>query len=115
MNGDGQVEIITAAGPGAGSHVRSFNGMSGLQVSSPLGSFLAFEISFTGGVFVAGVLPQQSPTPMSSTSELADNETLLLSEPESSDEEIPGESVFDLDDLFADESLLGDLLTEEFA
>ncbi len=115
MNGDGTVEIITAAGPGGGSHVRSFIGTSGLQVSFPLGSFFAFEISFTGGVFVAGVLPQQSPTPMTSTSELADIETLLLSGPESDEEEITEAGSSDLDDLFADEDLLGELLTEEFA
>jgi hypothetical protein len=46
---------------------------------------------------------------------LADNDTLRLSDPESSDEEIPGASDPNLDDLFADEDLLGDLLTEEFA
>lgn len=50
VNGDGLAEIITAAGPGSGPHVKVFDGQS-LAV---LDSFFAFDQSFTGGIFVAG-------------------------------------------------------------
>jgi hypothetical protein len=49
VNGDGQMDIITAAGPGGGSHVKVFDGRS----LEELRSFFAYGPSFTGGVFVA--------------------------------------------------------------
>jgi hypothetical protein len=49
LNGDGRAELITAAGPGGGPHVRVFNGATGTEI---LGLF-AFDPSFAGGVFVA--------------------------------------------------------------
>ncbi|MFN4258676.1 MAG: nidogen-like domain-containing protein [Gemmataceae bacterium] len=45
-------DIITAAGPGGGPHVRVFNSF-GVQVPGPIGSFFAYHPSFTGGVYVA--------------------------------------------------------------
>jgi hypothetical protein len=49
VNGDGVADIVAAAGPGGGPHVKVFNGMDG----SLLYSFYAFDAAFTGGVFVA--------------------------------------------------------------
>lgn len=55
LDADAAFEIVTGAGPGGGSHVRSFNiGPQGAsQLPGPLGSFLAYDIAFTGGVTVA--------------------------------------------------------------
>jgi hypothetical protein len=47
---DGRIEILTAAGPGGGPHVRAF-AVEGL---AEVKSFFAFIPSFSGGVFVAG-------------------------------------------------------------
>jgi hypothetical protein len=49
VNGDGQPDYITAAGPGGGPQVNVFDGASG----GFLRAFFAFEGTFTGGVFVA--------------------------------------------------------------
>lgn len=49
VNGDGRVEIITGAGPGGGPHVKVFNPVNW----SLMNSFLAYDLNFTGGVFVA--------------------------------------------------------------
>lgn len=49
VNGDGTPDIVTAPGPGAGPHVRVFDGATGRD----LRSFSAFDEGFTGGVFVA--------------------------------------------------------------
>jgi hypothetical protein len=49
VNGDGVDDIITAAGPGGGPHVRVFDGTN----LTELRSFFAYSPSFTGGVFVA--------------------------------------------------------------
>jgi hypothetical protein len=48
LNRDGMPDLITAAGPGAGPHVRAFDGRTG----QPLFSFFAYD-QFSGGVFVA--------------------------------------------------------------
>jgi len=51
VNGDGVADIITGTGPGAaGGNVKVFDGLTGALIRS----FLAFDPSFTGGVFVAG-------------------------------------------------------------
>ncbi|MCA9071522.1 MAG: VCBS repeat-containing protein, partial [Planctomycetaceae bacterium] len=50
VNGDGTPDIITAAGPGGGPHVKVFDGSDG---STELLSFFAFDATFSGGVFVA--------------------------------------------------------------
>ena len=49
VNGDGYDDIVTGAGPGGGPHVRAFDGSTGAEI---LG-FMAYELTFTGGVFVA--------------------------------------------------------------
>lgn len=49
VNGDGVQDIITAAGPGGGPHVKVFDGTD----LHELASFMAYDLSFTGGVFVA--------------------------------------------------------------
>jgi hypothetical protein len=49
VNGDGLADIVTAAGPGGGPHVKGFSGLDG----SLLTSFFAYAANFTGGVNVA--------------------------------------------------------------
>ncbi len=49
VNGDGVPDIVTAPGPGGGPHIKVFSGSSGLQIRE----FMAYDMSFLGGVFVA--------------------------------------------------------------
>ena len=49
VNGDGRADIITATGPGGGSHVQAFSGAD----LSRLASFQAYFSRFRGGVSVA--------------------------------------------------------------
>jgi hypothetical protein len=49
VNGDGVPDVITAAGPGGGPHVKVFDGVTGLEDLS----FFAYDGSFSGGVTVA--------------------------------------------------------------
>jgi autotransporter-associated beta strand protein len=49
VNGDGFADIITGAGAGGGPHVEVFSGTN----LSLLRSFMAFDVSFNGGVSVA--------------------------------------------------------------
>jgi hypothetical protein len=53
LNGDGFPDIIAAAGPGGGPHVRVFDGLTGRQLPGPIGSFFAYAPGFLGGVYVA--------------------------------------------------------------
>jgi hypothetical protein len=48
VTGDGVPDVITAAGPGGGPHVKLFDGVTGAEVRS----FFAYDAAFTGGVFV---------------------------------------------------------------
>jgi RTX calcium-binding nonapeptide repeat (4 copies)/FG-GAP-like repeat len=50
VTGDGTEDIITGTGPGAGPHVKVFDGVTGQEVRS----FFAFSPSFLGGISVAG-------------------------------------------------------------
>jgi fibronectin-binding autotransporter adhesin len=49
VNGDGCDDIVTGAGPGGGPHVEAFDG----RTLAVLRSFMAYDASFTGGVYVA--------------------------------------------------------------
>ncbi|QEL18582.1 FG-GAP repeat domain-containing protein [Limnoglobus roseus] len=49
VTGDGNPDLVFAAGPGAGSQVRVIDGQTGAPVG---GTFSAFESSYTGGLFV---------------------------------------------------------------
>ncbi len=53
VNGDGFDDIITGAGRGGRPHVRVFSGRTGAQFPRPIGSFLAYDSRFRGGVNVA--------------------------------------------------------------
>jgi hypothetical protein len=68
VNGDGRAELITATGPGAGPHVKAFDG----RTSAQLGTFFAYAANFTGGVFV-GSRPPRVSTRFSVTTEPATN------------------------------------------
>jgi hypothetical protein len=57
-NMDGHADIITAAGPGGGPHVKIFNGDSGAEMAS----YFAFNPDFSGGVRVTAAMgPTGSP------------------------------------------------------
>jgi hypothetical protein len=52
--------VVTGAGPGGGPHVRTWNGLS----AGPIGSFFAYDLNFTGGVYVAaGRVPMLGGNP----------------------------------------------------
>ncbi|MCA9067458.1 MAG: VCBS repeat-containing protein [Planctomycetaceae bacterium] len=53
VNNDGIDDIITAPGRGGGPNIRVFDGSNGNQLSGTIGSFLAYDAAFTGGVYVA--------------------------------------------------------------
>lgn len=57
IDGDGQSEIVTGAGPGGGPHVRVFNGQGRL-----ISQFFAYENNFSGGlsIEVADIYGQES-------------------------------------------------------
>src|SRR5262249_3909658 len=49
VNGDGVEDLITGAGPGGGPHIRIFDGVTHAEIRG----FFAFDMTFTGGVWVA--------------------------------------------------------------
>src|SRR5205823_1774434 len=49
FNGDTIPDVVTAAGPGGGPHVRVFDGATGNVILE----FFAYAATFTGGVYVA--------------------------------------------------------------
>ena len=53
VDGDGQIDIITGAGPGGGPNVRVYDGATGGKMPAPLGDFFAYDSSFSAGVRVA--------------------------------------------------------------
>ncbi|QGJ71543.1 Hypothetical protein PBC10988_32500 [Planctomycetales bacterium 10988] len=53
VNGDGILDIITAAGPGGGPHVQVFDSRTGQLITGGLNNFYAYAPNVTTGVFVA--------------------------------------------------------------
>jgi hypothetical protein len=53
FNNDGIPDIVTAAGPGGGPHIRIFDGVTGNPIISPVSDFFAYDPAFRGGVYVA--------------------------------------------------------------
>ena len=53
VSGDGIPDVITVPGPGGAPQVRVFDGLTGMQLPLPVGSFLPYAASFLGGVYVA--------------------------------------------------------------
>ena len=51
LDGDGRAEVVAAAGPGGGPHVKAFGFATGGPVVTR--SYFAFDAGFRGGVFVA--------------------------------------------------------------
>lgn len=60
---DGFPDVIVAPGPGGGPRVRVLDGKTGEPIPGPLGSFWAFDPSFTGGVNVASADVDGDGTP----------------------------------------------------
>lgn len=50
---NGTPDIITAPGPGMAPQVKVFAGLTGTPQAGPLSNFLAYDASYTGGVYVA--------------------------------------------------------------
>jgi hypothetical protein len=63
-NGDGLADIVTAAGPGGGPHVRVLNG----QGTTALADFFPYPAGFTGGVNVGGSIRQPAATQTATSS-----------------------------------------------
>lgn len=53
LNADQYPDFVVGAGAGGGPRVRVFDGKTGVQFETPIGSFWAYESEFTGGVVVA--------------------------------------------------------------
>jgi hypothetical protein len=53
LTGDGVPDIVTAAGPGGGAHVRSFDGVTTGQLPGAIGSFFPYDPGYLGGTYVA--------------------------------------------------------------
>ncbi|QGJ70727.1 Hypothetical protein PBC10988_24250 [Planctomycetales bacterium 10988] len=53
LNGDGNTQIVTAAGPSGGPRIRVFDLETGSLSSGALIDFYAYDPNFTGGVFIA--------------------------------------------------------------
>jgi len=49
VTGDGIADLVVAAGPGGGPHVQIFDGLTFQNI----GSFFAYEQTFTGGLYIA--------------------------------------------------------------
>ncbi|QGJ70308.1 Hypothetical protein PBC10988_20030 [Planctomycetales bacterium 10988] len=53
INGDGVLDIVTAAGPGGGPHLQVFDSLSGQLITGGVNNFYAYHPLFNGGVNVA--------------------------------------------------------------
>ena len=65
VNGDGVPDVITAAGPGGGPHVRVFDGAA-LQTGQvvELAGLFAYDPTFTGGVYIGAATGAACPASM---------------------------------------------------
>jgi hypothetical protein len=67
VNGDGIADVIVSPGPGGGPHVRIFDGAALLTQSLvELFGFMAYNVAFSGGVYVAAA-PAAPTTPPASS------------------------------------------------
>ncbi|QGJ70710.1 Hypothetical protein PBC10988_24080 [Planctomycetales bacterium 10988] len=53
INGDGILDIVTAAGPTGGPHIQVFDSTNGQLINGGVNNFYAYNPAFTGGVYVA--------------------------------------------------------------
>ncbi|QGJ70726.1 Hypothetical protein PBC10988_24240 [Planctomycetales bacterium 10988] len=53
INGDGVLDIVTAAGPGGGPHIQVFDTSTGQLITGGVNNFYAYAPHVTSGVFVA--------------------------------------------------------------
>jgi len=53
FDGDGRAEVVSVAGPGGGPHVRVMQFDAAGTFVADLASFFAYDLGFTGGLFVA--------------------------------------------------------------
>ncbi|QGJ70725.1 Hypothetical protein PBC10988_24230 [Planctomycetales bacterium 10988] len=53
INGDGSMDIVTAAGPSGGPHIQVFDSRTGELIDGALNNFYAYHPSITVGVYVA--------------------------------------------------------------
>ncbi|QGJ71518.1 Hypothetical protein PBC10988_32250 [Planctomycetales bacterium 10988] len=53
INGDGILDIVTAAGPGGGPHVQVFDSQTGELITGSLNNFYAYAPTISVGVYVA--------------------------------------------------------------
>ncbi len=60
---DGYPDVVVSPGGGGGPRLRVLDGKTGDQIPGPLGSFWAFDESFTGGVHVAAADVDGDGTP----------------------------------------------------
>jgi hypothetical protein len=111
LDGDRITDLFFSAGTGGGPHVRALRGLDGTELTS----FFAYNLGFTGGIFIAAsnttpaTLPilQSPPAPTARSQALSD---LLLAAAPSEDDLAPRNrprrssipsDLADLDPLFA--------------
>ncbi len=69
LDGDGLDDVITAAGPGGGPHVRAISGATATEIAG----LFAYEASFAGGVFLTGMPSTIGPDALRLGRDAADN------------------------------------------
>lgn len=89
MNNDGYADIITGSGPGAGPHIKIFDGTN----QAELKSFTGFATNLTTGIYVAA----DTPTIKNGPPKITVPQTILTINPNNSTPAAPGGTVFDPD------------------